>query len=292
MSRTRKIVTGIAAVLLVVIIGGAVWLNSALFGIPAFIVWRATTSEFHGGHRAAINGISLYYETYGPEHSSRTPVLVIHGAGASLETMHHFIHEFAADRRVIAPDSRAQGRSTDAPGPLTYSKMGTDMIALLDTLHIKQVDVIGWSDGGIVGLDMAMKHPDRVHRLMAIGANYDTTGVPPDVFTSADVVEAEKDEKQLYDLIAPDRSHFPVAVKKIETMIKTEPRYTLADLARITSPTLIVAGEHDLILRKHTDAMAKAIPGAKEIIVPNASHVGPLEMPDEYNRIARDFLDK
>jgi pimeloyl-ACP methyl ester carboxylesterase len=288
MSRRSGIVLGIIAVLLVVVVGGAVWLNSALFGIPAFIAWRATTGQFHGGHRAAVNGISLYYETYGVGR----PVLVLHGAGASLETMHYFIRDLAADHMVIAPDSRAQGRSTDAPGPLTYSKMGADMIALLDTLHVRQADVIGWSDGGIIGLDMAMKHPDRVRRLVAIGANYDASGVPADAFSSSEVREAEKGAKSLYDLLAPDPKHYPVVMAKIETMIKTEPRYRLADLAHILSPTLIVAGERDLILRGHTDAMAHAIPGAKEIIVQGASHIGPLEKPDQYNAMARSFLDK
>jgi pimeloyl-ACP methyl ester carboxylesterase len=288
MSRRGKIFAGIAAALVVVTVAALWAINRAAFGLPAFIVWRAVTSEFHGGHRARVNGIDVYYETYG----SGPAVLVLHGAGGSLETMAPYIEGLAKDHTVIAPDSRAQGRSSDAPGPITYSKMGNDEIKLLDALHIKQADVIGWSDGGIVGLDMAMKHPDRVRRLIAVGANYNPQGVPPDTFSSAAMQEIEGQAKTLYDLIAPDPSHFAAMMKKIEKMVRTEPNYTLADLGTIRCPTIIAAGEHDIIIRKHTDAMAHAIPGAKEIIVPGASHLGPLEMPDVYVKMARDFLDK
>jgi pimeloyl-ACP methyl ester carboxylesterase len=104
--------------------------------------------------------------------------------------------------------------------------------------------------------------------------------------------EMEGEAKSLYDLIAPDPAHFPVLMQKIETMLKTEPNYTLADLGRIRCPTLIVAGEHDLILRPHTDSLAHAIPGAKEVIVPGASHAGPLEQPAVYTKMAREFLSR
>ncbi|HEY1707092.1 MAG TPA: alpha/beta fold hydrolase [Rhizomicrobium sp.] len=288
MTRRGKIIAGIAAALVLVLAAGAWFVNDKLYGLPGFVVWRATSGELDGRHRAAIDGVSIYYETYG----SGPPVLLLHGAGASLETMYPFITAFAKDHTVIAVDSRAQGRSTDAPGPITYSMMGADMIALLDTLHIAKTDVIGWSDGGIIGLDMAMKHPTRVRRLIAIGANYRPDGVPPETFSSASMREMERGAKSLYDLIAPDPSHFPVVIEKIGTMLKTEPNYMIADLGRIRCPTLIVAGEHDLILRRHTDSLAHAIPGAKEAIVPGASHAGPLEQPGVYTAMARDFLDR
>ncbi len=288
MSRRTRIFAGIAAALVLVTLIAAWAVNRTLYGIPAFMLWRPHMSEFHGGQRARVNGISLYYETYG----RGRPVLLLHGAGAALEVMHYYISDLARDHLVIAVDSRAQGRSTDAAGPITYSLMGADMIALLDALHLKQVDVIGWSDGGIVGLDMAMKHPTRVRRLIAIGANYRSDGVQADAFSGPALADIESAERTFYERIAPDPAHFPVAFAKIVKMIKTEPNYTIPELGRIRSPTLIVAGEHDLILRKHTDSLAHAIPGAKEIIVPGADHEGLLEMPDTYNTMARDFLDK
>lgn len=287
MSRTRKIIWGIVAAIVVAVLAGAYAINGALYGIPGFVAWRSVTSEFHGGKRAAVNGISLYYETYG----EGRPVLILHGATAFLEVMHYQIRSLANDHRVIAVDSRAQGRSTDAPGPITYAGMGDDMIKLLDILHIKQVDVVGWSDGGIIGLDMAMKHPTRVRRLVAIGANYDVNGVDAKQITPGFEADIESQARPVYDRIAPDPSHFPVMLKKIITMIRTEPHYTTAELATIKAKTLIIAGENDLILRKHTDSLAQAIPGAKEVIVPGASHEGLLEQPDRYNAMIREFLD-
>src|SRR5262249_52741912 len=156
--------------------------------------------------------------------------------------------------------------------PLTYAAMGDDMIKLMDTMHIAKADVVGWSDGGIIGLDLAMKHPDRVRRLVAIGANYDVKGLDPKVFATGFFDQQARDVKPFYDAVAPDPKHFPVLLKKIEHMIATEPHYTLAELGHIRAKTAIVAGEHDLILRPHTDALAHAVPDAKEIIVPGASH--------------------
>lgn len=287
MSRRLLLIVSIVVVAIAGAIFGFVQIDRSSFGIPRFYVWRALGGQFHGSHRANINGVSIYYETYG----SGPPVLVLHGAGGFLETMHYFISGLADTHTVIAVDSRAQGRSTDGPGPLTYAGMGDDMIKLLDVLKIGQVDIVGWSDGGIVGLDMAMKHPTRVRRLMAIGANYDVNGVDPSAFSSGFLEGAAREVRPFYEAIAPDPKHFDVLKTKIETMIRTEPHYTVAELGRIRARVLIVAGEHDLVLRRHSDALTAAIAGAKEIIVPGASHAGPLEMPEKYNEIALAFLD-
>ncbi len=135
---------------------------------------------------------------------------------------------------------------------------------------------------------MAMK--GRVRRLIAIGGNYDANGVDKSQVTPA-TFDAEINEvRPFYEAIAPDPKHFPVMVRKIRTLIETEPHYTPAQLGRIKARVLIVAGAHDAILRAHTDALAHAIPGATEIIVPGASHFGPLEQPDVYNAIAVAFL--
>jgi pimeloyl-ACP methyl ester carboxylesterase len=276
--------------IVIVTIAGAIFgfnqIDKSNFGIPRFYAWRTISGEFHGGRRAHINGVSIYYERYG----EGPPVLLLHGAGGFLETMHYFISALAATHTVIAIDSRAQGRSTDSTAPLSYAQMGDDMIKLMDVLQLKQADVIGWSDGGIIGLDMAMKHPQRIRRLIAIGANYDVKGVPPKELNPSAIRAIAAQVKPFYDNVAPDPAHFPVLVQKITIMLTSEPHYTLAQLGGIRARTLVVAGEHDMILRQHTDSLAHAIPGAREIIVPGASHFGPLEMPDVYERLAVQFL--
>ncbi|HEY2885667.1 MAG TPA: alpha/beta hydrolase [Rhizomicrobium sp.] len=286
MRRYRWLIASVLIVLVAGAIYGLQQFDKANFGVPRFFLWRMVSHDFHGGNRADVNGVSLYYESYG----QGPPVLLVHGAAAFLETMHPFITALASTHTVIAVDSRAQGRSTDSAAPLSYAQMGDDMIKLLDKLGIAQIDVIGWSDGGIVGLDMAMRHPSRVRRLVAISANFDANGVAPNALGPQAQAEIAAEIKPFYDAIAPDPSHFPVMVRKIMVMVTTEPHYTIAELGRIKARTLIVAGENDLILRRHTDALAHAIPGAKEIIVPGATHLGPLDAPETYTKIARDFL--
>ena len=280
----------IYTVVLLLLAGGSLgWtgLNRAAVGIPNFYVWKLLSGHSGNGHHAAVNGISIYYETYG--HGQ--PVLLLHGATAFLETMHYFITALAPGHFVIAVDSRAQGRSTDSDAPISYALMGDDMIKLLDTMHISSTDVVGWSDGGIIGLDMAMKHPERVRRLVAIGANYDVDGIDPVYLHRNESEQPPPGEKQFYERVAPEPSHFPIMFKKVTTMTHTEPHYTLAELNQIRCPTLILAGQHDLILPEHTAKLAAAIAGARKIIVPGASHFGPLEQPETYNMLVLEFLD-
>jgi len=264
---------------------GFVQIDRTNFGIPRFYAWRLVSGQFHGSNRANVNGISLYYETYG----AGPPVIVLHGATGFLETMHYFITALSPTHTVIAVDSRAQGRSTDSTAPITYALMADDVLKLMDSLRLKQADIVGWSDGGIIGLDLAMKHPDRIRRLVAIGANYDTRGV---MGSGGDfTADVARQVKPFYDRVAPDPSHFRIMLAKIKTLVTTEPHYTIDELGRIRARTLIVAGEHDIILRAHTDALTAAIPGAQEVIVPGATHFGPLEMPGVYDELAVKFLN-
>ena len=286
MSRARKLLIGGAFLVVLALAVGLVALDRATEGVPGFYLWRATSGQFHGSHRASINGVRIYYETYG----SGPPVLLLHPAATFFETMHYFISGLAPSHLVIAVDSRGQGRSTDSSAPLTYAQMGDDMIKLIDTLHLKRVDVVGWSDGGIIGLDMAMKHPDRVRRLIAIGANYDVSGIDPKNLPPGMEAEIVREIGPFYNVMAPDPSHLPVMAKKVVQMGRTEPHYTIEALSHIQARTAIVVGENDLILPAHTESLVKAIPGARKIVIGGASHMGPLEKPDVYVRLANDFL--
>lgn len=282
----RWVLLGLGAVALLG--GGAFYaLNRSAFGIPAFYVWKALSPAAHGGRSADVDGVRIYYETFG----AGPPVLVLHGGTAFLETMHYQIRALAPSHLVIAPDSRGHGRSTDGEGPLSYARMSDDMLALLDQLQIDKVDIVGWSDGGIIGLDLAMRHPQRVGRLVAIGANYDVSGLahPPAADASPDAPEIV-DLRDFYQRLAPDPSHWPVFYRKVLDMWRSQPRYTVEELARIQAPTLVMAGEHDEIKREHSDAMAKAIPGGREYIVADATHLAPLERPDVVNREIGEFL--
>jgi pimeloyl-ACP methyl ester carboxylesterase len=255
------------------------------FGIGDFMAHKQA-SGFHGGQSVPIDGVKLYYETYG----AGPPVLVLHGGTAFLETMHFQIEALAKDHLVIAPDSRGHGRSTDGPGPLHYHQMAEDMIALMDRLHIARADVVGWSDGGDIGLDLAIHHPDRVGRIVTMGANFDVAGLSGGAPTAGADAPGLAPQRDAYRSLSATPDQWPAFYGKVVQMWKAEPHYSTAELAGIRSPVLVIAGEHDAILRTHTDALAKAIPHAREVIIPNATHLAPLTHPDAVNAAMVEFL--
>jgi pimeloyl-ACP methyl ester carboxylesterase len=249
-----------------------------------FYVWKFIAGEAHGGHRVDISDASIYYETYG----AGPPVLVLHGGLGSIEGMSYQIRALATSHFVIAPDSRGQGRSTDSEVPLSYPLMSDDMLKLLDYLHVDRVDVVGWSDGAIIGLDLAMRHRERIGRLVAISANYDVDGLRESPTSAMKIPPAPI----RYRLLAPDSAHWPELFRKVVTMWQTQPHYTLNDLGRIKAPTLIMAGEFDAIKRQHTDQLARAIPDSREVIIEGATHSVPVEWPEIVNANILKFLDE
>ena len=248
-----------------------------------FYLWKAFSGKAHGGQHIRVDDVSIYCETFG----AGPPVLVLHGGLGYIEDMSFQIMALAKSHFVIAVDSRAHGRSTGANGPLSYSLMSDDMVKVLDSLKINRVDAIGWSDGGIIGLDLAMRHPERIRRLVAISANYNPAclGYTP----SAEVVPRIA---LRYWLLAPNPAQWPGLYRNVITMWRTQPQYTLNDLGQIKAPTLVMAGEYDLIKREHTNQLAKAISGSHESIIDHATHSVPIEKPDIVNSEILNFLDE
>lgn len=120
----------------------------------------------------AVNGIRIWYAVFG--HGS--PVILVHGGFGNSNYWGLQIPVLARQHEVIALDSRGHGRSTRTSEPITYHLMATDVLALMDALHIPNAALVGWSDGAIIGLDIAIHHPERLTKLFAFGANSDTSG--------------------------------------------------------------------------------------------------------------------
>jgi len=247
-----------------------------------FYLWKDLSGKTHGGQHISVGDASIYCETFG----AGPPVLVLHDGVGYTEDMSFQIRALAKSHFVIAVDSRGHGRSTGANRPLSYSLMSDDMVKVLDSLKINRVDVVGWSDGGIIGLDLAMRYPERIRRLVAISANYnpDGLGYTPSVGEVPHIALR-------YRLIAPDPAQWPALYRNVVTMWRTQPQYTLTDLSHIKAPTLIMAGENDLIKREHTDQLAKAIPGSQECIIAGATHSVPIEKPEIIDSKILNFLD-
>jgi pimeloyl-ACP methyl ester carboxylesterase len=247
-----------------------------------FSLWKVYSGKAHGGQHIRADDASIYFETFG----SGPPVLVLHGGLGYLEDMSFQIRALAKSHFVVAVDSRGHGRSTGTNGSPSFSLLSDDTMKVLDSLKINKVDVVGWSDGGIVGLDLAMRHPERIRRLVAISANYNPEGLG---FTPS--VDKVPRIALRYWLVAPDPAQWPDLYRRVFTMWRTQPQYTLNDLGRIKAPTLIMAGEYDSIKREHTNQLAKAIPGSHESIIGGATHLLPMENPDIVNFEILNFLD-
>jgi pimeloyl-ACP methyl ester carboxylesterase len=242
-------------------------------------------------HRVRVRGITLYYELEG----KGPPLLLLHGGAGNGMQFSKQRAEFGKTHRLVVPDSRAQGRSTDRPGPLTYHDMAEDMVALLDTLRLRRVDVMGWSDGGCIGLDLAIHHPERIVHLVTFGANASPDGMRPADRAWADTATAASfgpEMEQGWKALNPEPAHYREAMEKVLELWRTQPRFTTAQLASIRARTLICAGEYDVVLSEHTAMLAATIPHAELWIVPGASHSAMIERPDLVNPRVLGFLGK
>jgi len=240
-----------------------------------------------------IRDVEMYSETSGTGH----PLLFLHGGFCSLESMRPQFEALSSDHRVVAFERPGHGRSADRDGEFNYTDGIADTLAYLDALGLGAVDIVGYSDGAIIGLLLALEHPERVRSLVAISGNLD-----PDAFefgeAGADAPEAAADdaepdeERAHYDRLSPDGpEHADVVLAKLFHLWTTEPHIDPADLARITAPVLIVSGDRDTIPPAHSRLIAGAIPGAGLHIVPDAGHGLVAEHPETITALIRDFLD-
>jgi pimeloyl-ACP methyl ester carboxylesterase len=236
---------------------------------------------------AKANGISVHYAVYGQGSS----VILLHGGLANTDYWGNQIQALAPHHTVIVMDSRGHGRSTRDSRPYGYDLMADDVVALMDVLRVPKADIVGWSDGGIVGLDLAMRHPDRVGKIFAFAANTMTSGVIDGVEknpTFAAFIERAGDEYRAHSATPTEYNAF---VEQISKMWASQPNWTDTQLKTITAPVLVVDADHDeAIKREHTEYIAATISGAGLLILPNASHFAFLQDPGLFNYAVLHFL--
>jgi len=237
---------------------------------------------------AAVNGIKIWYAVFG----QGSPVIMVHGGAGSSKYWGLQIPVLARQYEVIVLDSRGHGRSTGNSEPITYHLMASDVLAVMDTLHIPKAALVGWSDGGIIGLDIAINHPERLTKLFAFGANSDTAGtkdVDKDPLFNDYLGRCEKE----YQKLSPTPGEYKAFLKQMQPMWDREPHFSDEQLRSIKVPTWIVDGGRDeLIKREDTDRMARLIPGAGELILPNVSHFAHLQDPKQFNEALLHFLSR
>ena len=241
------------------------------------------------GKRIQVGDISLYYEIYG----KGEPLILLHGGFGSSEMMGGMIAAFSKKYRVIAVDSRSQGRTTDSDEKeLSYAQMALDVNGFMDQLKIKKAKFVGWSDGGDIALELALIHPEKIDKAVIMGANY--LGESKGVFLGVDTTWKmnphdplfAKTKKQMaqyfstYERLAPDKSRIEASRKKVTDNAFKNPNITLAQLNSIQVPFLVMAGDHDMFTLEHTISLYQNLPQASLYIVPDATHISPFEEPD------------
>ena len=238
------------------------------------------------GH-AEVNGIRIYYAIYG----QGSPVLFLHGGLANTDYWGNQVSAVAAHHTVILMDSRGHGRSTRDSRPYGYDLMADDVVALMDHLKIAKADIVGWSDGAILGLDLAMRHKERTGKVFAFAANTVTSGVIDGVEKNPTFAAYIARAGQEYAARSATPKDYDAFVEQISKMWAEQPNWTDAQLKAIDTPVLVVDGDHDeAIKRAHTEYMAATIPHAGLLILPNASHFAFLQDPKLFNFALLHFL--
>jgi pimeloyl-ACP methyl ester carboxylesterase len=231
----------------------------------------------------SVQGTTLYFETYG----AGKPLLLLHGNDQSIHSLRKQIDHFRKHRLVIAVDSRGHGRSPLGTDNLTYELMAEDVAALLRYLHMEQLDVIGWSDGGIIGLLLAIRHPESVRKLVIVGAALNPEGAHDWAFPPVQTMHSDALKK----VAAGDSSDETLAQLQKAALLLNHPNIESQALAEITAPVLVVAGDEDVIRTEHTLEIYHALNKAHLYIVPGATHFAPLSHPALFNAAAERFLD-
>ncbi|NLR98519.1 alpha/beta hydrolase [Rhizobium sp. P38BS-XIX] len=233
------------------------------------------------------DGIRLWYASYG----NGAPVILLHGGLGNSGNWGYQVPALVdAGRRVVVIDSRGHGRSTRDERAYSYELMASDVLAVMDSLKIDQTAIAGWSDGACTGLILARNHPERVSGVYFFACNMDPSGTKEFVATPI-VDRCFSRHVKDYAALSATPDVFDAFVEAVSLMQRTEPNYTIDDLADIEVPVAIVHSEHDeFIKREHADYLARHIPGAELVLLHGVSHFAPLQRPAQFNAALLTFL--
>lgn len=240
--------------------------------------------------RVDADGLDTYYEVHGVGEA----LLYLHGGFNTIEMLTEILPALGQRYRVYLPERQGQGRTPDREGPITFQSMADDTIAFLEAVRLPVAHLVGFSDGAMVAIHVALRRPDLVRRLVLIGQYANPDGCPP---SYAQLMEQFTPEtfppmfRQMYATFSPDGlEHFPVLFNKLKPNWLS-PGVPLERLAEIQSPTLVLIGDDDCVTPEHAASMVRALPAGSQLgVVPGTSHGLPFEKPDLVNRMIIDFL--
>jgi pimeloyl-ACP methyl ester carboxylesterase len=244
---------------------------------------------------APVNGLRMYYEVHG----AGRPLVLLPGGLHTIDlSFADLLPGLAAGRQVIGTELQGHGRTADISRDLDVRFLAGDVAALLDHLGVDQADVLGFSLGGMVALQLVLDHPGRVARLIVASAGYATDGFHPDIsdparHATSTRMPTEDDFRQMqeaYLRLAPDPGYFGAFQAKVSQAANSFPGWPADELGRITAPTLLVFGDHDFIRLEHAAQMHTLIPGAQLAVLPGATHMSLLHRTDLMLPLIGGFL--
>jgi len=222
-----------------------------------------------GGAYADVNGIRMYYETYGPERG--VPLVLLHGGGSTIDvTWGRILPFLARDRRVIAVEEQAHGRTSDRNAPVRFETSADDIAALLQHLKIEQADVFGFSNGASVGLQVAIRHPQAVRRLVFASSFTKKEGAQPqlwELIRTADISNMPQPLQDAFLKVNADPAKLKTMHDKDAERMRHFADVPDADLRAIRAPTLILLGDHDIVKPEHALGLTHVIPNARLMIL-------------------------
>ncbi|PCH70054.1 MAG: alpha/beta hydrolase [Rhodobacteraceae bacterium] len=243
---------------------------------------EATTSGY-----ANVNGAQIYFATYG----TGDPLILLHGGLGNTDYWGGQIDAFAKDHKVITIASRGHGRSTNNGQPYSYSLMASDVLGVMDAMGIAKAPIVGWSDGGNIGLDIAINNPDRLTSLFAFGANFNPSGIKASVDTNETFGAYVGLSAEYYTKLSKTPDGFDAFVGELVNMWAEQPNFTPEQLGAIPVPVAVADGDHDEAIDiAHTKQMAAMIPGSDLIILPGLSHFAMWQDPATFNAAVLKFL--
>ena len=235
---------------------------------------------------APANDLNMYYEVHG----EGQPLILLHGAYMTVEMMSPLTSALAATRQVIVPEMQAHGRTADVDRPLSYEQMADDTAALMGQLELEQADVVGYSMGGGAALQLAIRHPELVRRLVVISAGFRYDAMPPEAIAMFPSITPEmfagSPMETEHQRLAPDPEGFPKLVEKLKTLDTTDFAWPEEDIRDIGAPTLIVLGDSDGVRLEHAVEFFKlrgggvmgdlsGLPESQLAVLPGTTHFVP-----------------
>jgi pimeloyl-ACP methyl ester carboxylesterase len=234
-------------------------------------------------------GARIWYATYG----SGSPVILLHGGLGHSGNWGYQVPALVRNGyRAVLIDSRGHGRSTRDTRPFSYELMASDVLAVMDALHLEKAGLVGWSDGACTALVLAAKAPSRIAGVFFFACNMDPSGVKP-IEASPTLNRCFGRHAKDYAQLSATPERFKDFVEAVTLMQQTEPNYSAHDLAQISVPVVIVQSEHDeFIKRDHAEYLARSIPNAELVVLNGVSHFAPLQRPEQFNTAMLAFISK